>query len=107
MAEIEKRIYIKEKLNNFILFITETFGKDNILLREFGDAINIDKNGFEPMIKGLLQISQFMALPMDSEEKKKANMLKMEAFLDFKKLKANNEQMLKLLRYLDLFYKVF
>lgn len=107
MAEIEKRIYIKEKLNNFILFASETFGKDNILMKEFGDAANIDKNGFEPMIRGLLEISKFIDLPMDTEEKKKANMIKIGAFLDFKKLTANDEQKLKMLRYLDLFYKVF
>ena len=107
MAEIEKRKYIKEKLNNFILFIQQTFGKDNILLKEFGDAINIDKVGFEPMIKGLLKISEFMKLPMDTEEKKKENMGLLLLFLDFKQLKTTDENMFKLLRYLDLFYKVF
>lgn len=34
-------------------------------------------------------------------------MIKIGAFLDFKKLTANDEQKLKMLRYLDLFYKVF
>lgn len=107
MAEIEKRIYIKEKLNNFILFIQETFGEDNILLREFGTAIEIDKVGFEPMIKGLLKISEFMTLPVSSEIIKNENMEKIKLFLDFKGLKASEENMYKLLRYLDLFYKVF
>ena len=107
MTEIEKKTYIKEKLNNFILFVNETFGKDNILLKEFGSAVDIEKNGFEPMIRGLLQISQLMALPMDTEEKKKENMIKLRTFLNFKELKARDDQMLKLLRYLDLFYKVF
>lgn len=107
MAEIEKRIYIKEKLNNFISFIQETFGKDNILIKEFGDAVNIDKVGFEPMIKGLLKISSLIALPMDNEQKKNDNMELIKLFLDFKELQTTRENMYKLLRYLDLFYKVF
>lgn len=106
MAEIKKEAYIKEKLNNFILFIEITFGKNNILLKEFGAFIDVDK-GFEQFIRGMLEIIKLLELPMDTLPKKENNISKLKLFLEMKKLKASEEDTFKMLRYIELFYTVF
>lgn len=106
MAEIKKEAYIKEKLNNFILFIETTFGKNNILIKEFGAFINVEQ-GFEQFIRGMLEIAKLLELPMDTTPKKENNISKLKLFLEMKKLSTNEENIFKMLRYIELFYTVF
>ena len=104
--EIDRKTFLKEKLNNFILFIENTFGKNNILLREFSSYIDIDKS-IEPFLKGILQLCNFLDLPMDNEDKKNKNMLKLNTFLEYKGLSTSEENKFKMLRYFELFFKTF
>lgn len=105
-AEIDRKTFIKEKLKNFILFIKQTFGENNILLQEFKDHIDIDKS-FDPFLHGLLTICEYLELPMDTDEKKSRNMEKLKYYLSLKNLSTSSEKMNTMLRYFELFYKVF
>lgn len=107
MAEIDRKTFIKIKLNNFIIFIEQTFGKNNILLREFADYLDLEKRGVEPFLKGLLEICNYLLLPMDNDEKKNTNLARLGMFLENKKLICAEEDKIKMLRYFDMFYKIF
>lgn len=99
---IDKRTFVKAKLNNFILFIKNTFGQNNILLREFGELTDLDKHGCEPFLKNLIQLANFFGLPIVSEINKK----KVEQFLQVRGLLAKEADIVKMLRYLDMFLQV-
>ena len=107
MTEIDRQTFLKEKIGNFILHIKKVFGDNNILLREFADYLDIDKRGFDPFFKGLLEICQLLELPMNDENKKKNNMGKLALFLEMKGLKCAEPDLYKTLRYFELFYKTF
>jgi len=104
-AEIDRKTFIKEKLNNFILFIKETFGPNNILLTEYKDYLNLDS--YDPFLKGLLTICEYLELPMDTPEKKQNNINKISVYLNMKNLTTDDERKYKMLRYFELFYKTF
>lgn len=101
--QVDKKTFIKEKLNNFILFIKKTFGENNILLAEFGQLIDFDKNGFEPFLNSLLQLVGLFKLPQSTDEIKKENINKVREYLYSKNLKATDEDITKMLRYFEMF----
>ncbi len=107
MSDIDRKSFLKEKLNNFILFIKKTFGDQNTLLREFSQYVDIEKHGFDPFLKGLLTICEYLELPMDTEQKKANNMSKLNTYLAMKDLKCSDDDNFKMLRYFELFYKTF
>lgn len=104
--QIDKKTFVKQKLDNFILFIEKIFGKNNILLREFGGYADIDHNGPEPFLKSIIQLAQLFELPADNPEKVERNMTKIRTFLLTRNLRAKDEDILKILRYLDMFLRV-
>lgn len=106
-GEISRKDFIKEKLTNFILFIKKTFGENNILLNEFAEYIDIDKRGYEPLLMGLLQICNFLYLPMDNTEKLEKNIERLNIFLKARCLDCGQEEKVKMLRYFDLFHRIF
>lgn len=104
--QIDKKTFVKEKLNNFILFCEKIFGKNNVLIREFGGYADLDKNGIEPFLKAIIQLAQLFELPADSHDKRERNISKVRGFLDIKKLRAKEEDIIKVLRYLEMFLRV-
>lgn len=104
---MERRAFLKEKITNFVSFIKETFGPENILIKEFGEMVDVDKNGYEPFLKGLLTICEYLQLPMETEEQKKNNMGRLDLYLAWKGLSCDFAAKEKLLRYFDLFFKTF
>lgn len=103
--EMNRKVFLKEKLDNFILFIKKTFGENNILLAEFGHFLDINQT--EQFLKGILELCNFLSMPMDNEDKKNKNMQKLTLFLEYKGLSAGEEDKFKMLRYFELFYKTF
>jgi hypothetical protein len=106
MENINKSSFIKSKIRNLILYIEETFGKNNILLREFGPYIDIDKQGFEVFLQAIVQLAKIFHLPADTEEKKAKNLEIMRNYLASKNLRAKDESLIKLLRYLEMFLEI-
>lgn len=98
---IDKKTFIKEKLNNFILFAQKTFGPNNVA--EFLPFADIDKNGPEFFLKGIVQLAGLFEMPMDTSEKKANNIAKVRQYLAMKNLATSEENMFKMLRYLEMF----
>lgn len=103
---IDKRTFVIDKLKNFILYVEEIFGKNNVLIKEFGDYVNIERYGPEPFLKGIVQLASIFYLPANTIEKEQMNTAKVSGFLKSKGLFATTEHIKKLLRYLDMFLRI-
>jgi hypothetical protein len=100
---VTKIEYTREKLKNFILFITEIFGQNNILLQEFGNYAELQVEDF---LKIIISLASYFEFPQNTQDKKQRNIEKIQLFLAKRELKTSHENMEKMLRYLDMFLRI-
>lgn len=98
---MNKEVFIKEKLNNFIIFIESIIGKDNNIYKDFISY----KNDIKLFLQAIMQISSFAVKEGNNKVLPKEHIFKYLEYQNITK-KIEDKDIIKLNRYFNMFIKI-